>query len=507
MAVSPIPRLDALDVQTALEKLLESVEEAGGMKKTTYDSNNDSIVDNAATVNGFTVGTSVPANAVFTDDQKATEVYLAKAIDIDGDGTPETTVEAVLIGLNESLKNLQDEVGVSANRRLLPSITEGTKEHSYRPCVVKHYDDLFRLTNYLTGTEVTQENGKSLCHYGYRLKSYLSEGPYKIIEDKYLKAVPAKSFVFLYLTINSDSIQTYVECPFDDEAGFKAQLISPSNGASFPFGDSITFEAKAIGGTGNYAFTWDYLYGCSGALTNESSAIASYLPSPGENCVLFLKVNDNNYYKQAVTTSYIENFKLEYDENTHIPGQLLCRDMETKLWGYINDTSECEVFNFDCKEDDVKKDITYDTRCPSKNISIFEEYDFELFKANDAELSKLNPISIETEKRTIVDDHDIGEKGEEYIEEYQKNIYDNDCAFSNAEGMHFGYYHKEAGGCVLSVKEESVTAKSGYSLPDDKRCKSSDEQGLHFHGGNYDKETEGCSVVIKEGYFMWTKSK
>ena len=41
----------------------------GDMKKSVYDTNDNNSVDNAEKVNGFTVGTSVPAGAVFSDSQ------------------------------------------------------------------------------------------------------------------------------------------------------------------------------------------------------------------------------------------------------------------------------------------------------------------------------------------------------------------------------------------------------------------------------------------------------
>lgn len=44
----------------------------GVMLKNAYDSNNNSIVDNAELVNGFQVGTNVPANSIFTDNQNLT---------------------------------------------------------------------------------------------------------------------------------------------------------------------------------------------------------------------------------------------------------------------------------------------------------------------------------------------------------------------------------------------------------------------------------------------------
>ena len=52
----------------------------GVMLKPIYDTNTNSIVDNAETVNGFQVGTNVPANADFSDDQQL------GVIDYDSDG-------------------------------------------------------------------------------------------------------------------------------------------------------------------------------------------------------------------------------------------------------------------------------------------------------------------------------------------------------------------------------------------------------------------------------------
>ena len=75
------------------------------MKKTTFDRNNDSIVDNAAAVNGFTVGTSVPVDAVFTDNQKAT-VFLSSPINIGG--AEVKTVEEAVSRLQEEFIKLKE---------------------------------------------------------------------------------------------------------------------------------------------------------------------------------------------------------------------------------------------------------------------------------------------------------------------------------------------------------------------------------------------------------------
>ena len=78
VTIDKIPNLDADDVQQALENLQETLEETGDMKQTAYDRNNDSIVDNASKVNGLTVGTNVPLEALFTDVQKGNEVDLSQ---------------------------------------------------------------------------------------------------------------------------------------------------------------------------------------------------------------------------------------------------------------------------------------------------------------------------------------------------------------------------------------------------------------------------------------------
>ena len=46
---------------------------AGDMNTSIYDTNTDDVVDNAEKVNNLTVETAVPANALFTDNQDASE--------------------------------------------------------------------------------------------------------------------------------------------------------------------------------------------------------------------------------------------------------------------------------------------------------------------------------------------------------------------------------------------------------------------------------------------------
>lgn len=59
----------------------------------------------ASKVNGFTVGTSVPVDAVFTDNQKATEIPLSSHINIGG--AEVKTVEEAISRLHEEIIKLQ----------------------------------------------------------------------------------------------------------------------------------------------------------------------------------------------------------------------------------------------------------------------------------------------------------------------------------------------------------------------------------------------------------------
>jgi len=110
VAIEPIQNLDAAtNVQMALEKLNEAITAAGNMQKSVYDTDGDDIVDNAAKVNGFEVHKSVPADAVFTDNQKATEIDLSNPIIIRG--TEVSTVEQAIIRLQEEFTNLKHSTG------------------------------------------------------------------------------------------------------------------------------------------------------------------------------------------------------------------------------------------------------------------------------------------------------------------------------------------------------------------------------------------------------------
>jgi hypothetical protein len=192
--VNALNTLEAETVQQALEQLQQMLEETGDMKQTVYDRNNDDIVDNAATVNGLRVETDVPVEALFTDSQRANEVALVTATDIDGDGTPESTVEAALIELNKLLKKLQGEAKASTGERILASTTEASAgvTGTHRPCLATHYDETTDALSFITGTERGQEiKGRILdgepinnyCHYIYEQKSFIASS-YKVIEEK-----------------------------------------------------------------------------------------------------------------------------------------------------------------------------------------------------------------------------------------------------------------------------------------------------------------------------------
>ena len=129
VSVTPTGNLQATTVQAALAELQGDIDsDAGGdMSKLIYDTDEDGTVDNAATVNNLEVLKAVPADADFTDDQTGTEVNLATPLDVDGDGTNETTVEAAIIQLNTDLDGKSDLIETN-----IESITalENTKENA-----------------------------------------------------------------------------------------------------------------------------------------------------------------------------------------------------------------------------------------------------------------------------------------------------------------------------------------------------------------------------------------
>lgn len=82
--VTTITITDATGTQTATIRDGEDGQGSGDMSKSTYDTNNDGIVDNAEKVNNHTVAKDVPANAVFTDtvyDDTAIQAAVANKVD------------------------------------------------------------------------------------------------------------------------------------------------------------------------------------------------------------------------------------------------------------------------------------------------------------------------------------------------------------------------------------------------------------------------------------------
>ena len=73
----------------------------GVMLKSVYDINNDGVVDDAETVNGFQVGSNVPANAIFTDDQDATSVFY----DNTSSNLSAINVQAAIDEVNQNISN------------------------------------------------------------------------------------------------------------------------------------------------------------------------------------------------------------------------------------------------------------------------------------------------------------------------------------------------------------------------------------------------------------------
>ena len=103
--VNALNTLEAETVQEALEQLQQMLEETGDMKKSVYDTNYDNAIDNAEKINGLSVLSSVPENAVFTDDQNASEIYLTEPMNIGGSSV--STVEEAINKLKEEFIKLK----------------------------------------------------------------------------------------------------------------------------------------------------------------------------------------------------------------------------------------------------------------------------------------------------------------------------------------------------------------------------------------------------------------
>ena len=197
--------LTSSHVQEAIEALQQSIETTGDMKTTVYDVQEDGSIDNALSINGLTVEALVPSEASFSDNQKASEVNLATAIDIDGDSINETTVELALNKLNDLLEDLWEQ---HDSRIILAADTEPEDIEENRPCLASHYDETTGLSFipgtertvveseeqvlYVQGESVLQDNTNTnnYCHYIYEQgtfapSSYLAR-PYQVIQETFL---------------------------------------------------------------------------------------------------------------------------------------------------------------------------------------------------------------------------------------------------------------------------------------------------------------------------------
>ncbi len=107
----------------------------GDMLQSVYDTNGNSIVDNADKVNGLTVQTAVPSGAVFTDEQTLSDVLTSGSSAgnsrITNLGTPTATSDAATKGyVDNNISGLESQanknmsggyVGLGANGKIDPS--------------------------------------------------------------------------------------------------------------------------------------------------------------------------------------------------------------------------------------------------------------------------------------------------------------------------------------------------------------------------------------------------
>lgn len=77
----------------------EELNKQGAMLKSTYDRDNDGIVDNAERVNNHYVYSDVPYNAVFTDTTVATSLTMSNG----------NTIEATISSMNQGTSALQQQ--------------------------------------------------------------------------------------------------------------------------------------------------------------------------------------------------------------------------------------------------------------------------------------------------------------------------------------------------------------------------------------------------------------
>ena len=126
VAFTPAGNITSTDVQTALEELDTDLSGlgAGDMLASTYDVDGDNFTDtseyalDAGTIAGFTVDTSVPAGAVFTDNQSALDVAV----------TP--TVDLVSGDVQSALEELQSEIVAAGNGDMFRSTYDPDQDGS-----------------------------------------------------------------------------------------------------------------------------------------------------------------------------------------------------------------------------------------------------------------------------------------------------------------------------------------------------------------------------------------
>ena len=89
---------------------------SGDMLKSTYDTDNNNIADNSERVNGLTVQTAVPAGAVFTDSQTATQVAV----------TPNAVLGLSSNNVQSALEELQGEITTAATGGMTSVVHDAT---------------------------------------------------------------------------------------------------------------------------------------------------------------------------------------------------------------------------------------------------------------------------------------------------------------------------------------------------------------------------------------------
>ena len=107
--------LSASNVQAAIDEVNQNIGNLGDMKTSVYDTDNNNIVDNAETVNGFQVGTNVPANADFSDDQQLSTNGLDASNVVRINISNGNYIDLNLSALNNSGSDNQDLTGASFN--------------------------------------------------------------------------------------------------------------------------------------------------------------------------------------------------------------------------------------------------------------------------------------------------------------------------------------------------------------------------------------------------------